>query len=359
MSDTMVAADTVSIRRRVRPSVATIWYLGIPVWAIAIAFLLGAGFILMLGKSPWQAYSALFNGAIGTHYGIGLTFVRAAPLVLAGLAVAVPRRAGLFNIGAEGQLQLGGLAAAYAALHHAHPVVSLALAAIAGALFAALPGYLRAWHGVNEAISTIMLNFVAIAIVLLLVQGPLQPKGATYPTTGTLPRHSTLPNLVGGNPVHAGVILAFAATLVAWWFLFRTTIGFRLRAVGHNPQAATHAGVHVPRTMLTSMIVGGLFAGLAGAGEVLGVQYQLGQDWSTGWGYSGIVVAFLAGSHPFGVALVALFYGMLNAGATSMQFATGVPGALVSVIQGLPVLFLVWFVAKGKRPRLTLRGRSA
>ncbi len=354
----MLSRLTKSTRLSAVPLRTILWYFSAPVAATTIALVLGAIIIAALGANPLAAYEALLVGALGTKYGLALTIVRTAPLVFAGLAVAVPRRSGLFNIGAEGQLQLGGLVAAAAALTHQNFAVGLLGAIVAGALWAGLAGYLRAWHGVNEVISTIMLNSVAIGIVLLAVQGPLGKQGATYPTTGALPADSLLPFVIPDMRIHAGVALAGLALLISWWLLFRTTIGYRMRAVGLNPVAAHHAGISVPSVMFMSMLVGGAWAGLAGACEVLGVQNQLAQDWSSGWGYTGIVVAFLGGSHPGGIALVALFYGVINAGASNMQFTTGVPGAIVPVIQGLPVLFLVLFVSWRSLPS-TRRRRLA
>ncbi|HET7551760.1 MAG TPA: ABC transporter permease [Gemmatimonadaceae bacterium] len=307
----------------------------------------------LAGLDATRALAALWDGSFGSAYALtSSTLVRATPLILTGLAVAIAFRAGVWNIGAEGQLLAGAATAAAVGLF-ATPasgaltvVVALAVGALAGALWAWIAAYLRNRFGVLEVISTIMLNFVALYAVGYLVRGPLQEPTHIYPQSEPLPALAQLPRLIEGSRLHWGFVLAVVAAPVAWWVLRHTAAGFRVRAVGQNPGAARVAGmVDVQRTTMGVFLVSGALAGLAGAIELTGVTFALYENVSPGYGYTAIAVALLAGLDPLGVLATGLLFGALEAGALSMQREAAVPAVVVNVVEALLVL-LVLAVAK-------------
>ena len=320
--------------------------------ALAAALLLAA-VLTLTGYDAVPALAALWSGALGWA-----TLVRATPLILTGLAVAIAFRAGIWNIGAEGQLLAGATAAAAVGL--AVPgVVALPLALIAGAAagaaWAGIAAWLRRRFHVLEVISTIMLNFLAAYGVAYLVRGPLQEPLHIYPQTATLPPTMRLPVLVPQSRLHAGLAIAVAAALVAWWVVHYTAPGFRLRAAGANPFAAASAGlINVTSAMTGAFLASGALAGLAGAIEVTGVTYALYENISPGYGYTAIAVALLAGLEPLAVIPVGILFGALEAGAGAMQRDAGVPSVIVSVVEAALILvFLVprWIPRWRVRPR--------
>jgi simple sugar transport system permease protein len=295
------------------------------------------------------ALRALWSGAFGSGYAIAsATLVRATPLILAGLAVAVAFRAGILNVGAEGQLLAGGGAATAvavagsSALGWATGPVALLAGAAAGALWAGGPALLRRRFGVLEVISTIMLNFVALHAVGWLVRGPLQEPTRVYPQSATLAEAARLPVLVPATRLHAGAVLAAGAAVALWWVLRSTAAGFRLRAVGMNPAAAASAGlVDVGRVTTRAFLASGALAGLAGASELTGVTYALYENLSPGYGYTAIAVALLARLHPLAVIATGVLFGALEAGAGAMQRDAGVPSVVVSVVEALLILLVL------------------
>ena len=302
----------------------------------------GAQFNLLL---PLTAYSALLQGAFGSFDAIVDTLVATAPLVLGGLSVGFAFKAGLFNIGAQGQFLLGALAsvAVGVAVAGSSPLVAISLALLAGLLAGAawgfIPGFLKAVSGAHEVVVTIMLNYIAIAVIAAVVGGPLRQQGrpeAITPDVG----NAALPILIG-NSGHAGIVLALVAVAFIAWLLFRTTLGFEVRTVGANPDAARYAGMR-PRllTMLTMSIAGGL-AGLAGAVVVLGVTHLMTPSFGTTVGFDSIAVALLGRTNPVGIVFAALLFGALRAGATLMQIEAGIPVELIDVLQATILLFLV------------------
>jgi simple sugar transport system permease protein len=297
----------------------------------------------------FDALRALFSGAFGSWYAFGSgTLVRATPLMLAGLAVAIAFRAGVFNIGAEGQLIVGAAAAAATALALGSlpmvvllPCVLIA-GALAGAAWAWIASMLRLRFHVLEVISTIMLNFVALHLVSFLVRGPLQEPTHIYPQTAPLVDAARLPRLGATTRLHAGFVLAVVACLVAWWVIRHTAAGFRLRAVGANPRAAKSAGlIDVSGVTTRAFLVSGGLAGLAGAIEVSGVTFALYENISPGYGFTAIAVALLARLDPLLVIATAVAFGALEAGATAMQRDAGVPSVVVSVVEAAIILVLV------------------
>ena len=307
--------------------------------AVMLAFLSAGGFAAL------SVLGALWNGSFGSWYSItSATLVRSIPLMLTGGAVAVAFRAGVFNIGAEGQLLAGASAAAAVSLALPHGGVATAglaliLGAVAGGAWAGIAALLRVRFGVLEVIGTMMLNFVALHLVSFLVRGPLQEPTHAYPQTSMIADAVRLPRLPGAGRLHAGIILALVALAFGGWVLRRTAYGFRLLVVGESRSAAASAGMmDVERTILGAFLYSGALAGLAGAVEVLGVTFALYENISPGYGYTAIAVALLAGLDPWRVMLSAVLFGALEAGAGAMQRDAGVPATLVSVIEALLIL---------------------
>lgn len=318
-----------------------------PAAALAVALLVGALLILAAGANPWRAYLALADGAFGSVYALGVSLQRATPLMFTGLSVLLAFRAGLLNIGAEGQLYAGALATILVGVYVqgvpavAHVLLALVAGFAAGALWAGIAGALRAVRGVNEIISTIMLNFVAIYFVSYLVQGPLAEPPGFLQQTSTIQRSAELPLLHARSGLSIGILLALACALGVRYFLWRTARGLELRAVGLGPEAARFAGISVARGTIAAMLLSGGIAGLAGATEIQGVHYRLLDGFSPGYGFDGIAVAFLGRAEPIGAVFSALLFGALRVGANQMQRVSGIPAALVLVLQGLVILALL------------------
>jgi simple sugar transport system permease protein len=305
------------------------------------------------GYAPGPALSALWRGSLGSPYVIvSATLLRATPLILTGLAVAIAFRASVWNIGAEGQFLAGATATAAlgtvvgASLGWASLPIALVFGAAAGAGWAGIAAWLRRRFGVLEVISTIMLNFLALDGVAWLVRGPLQEPTHIYPQTSMLSVAFTMPRLFGTR-LHAGFLLALIAAIAAGWVLRHTAAGFRLRATGANPFAAASAGrIDVDRTATRAFLVSGALAGLAGAIEVTGVTHALYEDISPGYGYTAIAVALLAGLEPFAVIASGILFGALEAGAAAMQRDAGVPSVVVSVVEA--TLILVFLIPRAR-----------
>lgn len=306
-------------------------------------------------SSVIQAYGALFRGSVIDVGGSGVagvlgplasTMLFATPLIAAGLAVAIPFRAGLFNIGAEGQITVAAIFAAYVGFAlQLPPVVHLGAAVLAGllggALWGAIPGVLKATTGAHEVITTIMLNYVArFGILFVLGTTTFQREGRADPISPPILPTATLPKLLDFGRVNLAFVLALVAAAVAWWLINRSTTGFRLRAVGANPEAARTAGMSVPRTYVTAMALAGAFAGLAGVSQVLGSERVLTTGISAGLGFDAITVALLARTNPVGVVAAGVLFGALKAGGLTMQATTGTSLDIVIVLQALIVLFI-------------------
>ena len=293
-----------------------------------------------------DALLALWEGAFGSSYAFwSATLVRATPLLLLGLGIATAFRAGVLNIGAEGQFLVGAIAATAVgalAAEAGRPLTVLAMllaGATAGAVWAGIAAALRRWFGVLEVISTIMLNFVALYLVGWVVRGPLQEPTRINPQSATLPDAAHWPFLIPGQRLHLGFLLGLLAAAGLWFVLRRTATGFRVRVVGAGARAAVSAGgVNVPRTIMGVFLVSGAFAGIAGAAEVGGVTWALYEGISPGYGYTAIAVALLAGLDPRWIVPSAVFFGALEAGAAAMQRDAGVPAVVVQVIVAAVIL---------------------
>jgi len=322
-----------------------------PVASVALAVLIGSIIMKVSGYDPVAAFAALFTGAFGGPTQIGETLLRSTPLVFTGLAVAYGFRTGLFNIGAEGQLFMGGLMAAWLGLFLggvsgwiAVPVLIVAGSA-AGAAFVLIPAILKAKVGAHEVITTMMFSYIGRYLVSWLVVGPLKAPGP-IPQTSEIPASAQLPlfrDVLGGftlGRAHTGFVIAVVVAVIVWLVLKYTTLGYEARAVGFNPFAAENGGISVAATTVKSLCVSGALAGLAGTVEVLGIQHRIFDQFSSSFGFTGIAVALLAKNHPLAVIPAALLFGALSAGATTMQLEANVPGKVIGIIQGLVIFFV-------------------
>jgi simple sugar transport system permease protein len=357
----------------------------VPFLAVLTALVIGA-FIIILSDpeimalwttAPLQAleasiravaegYGALITGAIGSPQAyaeafasgdieeikaafrpISETLLAATPLIFTGLAVALGFRAGLFNIGAEGQLYVGAIVATFVGFSlHGLPLVvhlplTIAAGFLGGALWGFIPGLLKARTGAHEVIVTIMMNYIAYSLVTWVLRQPFyQRPGRSDPVSPIVDPSAVIPQLIDGLRVNWGFVLALLAAAFVSWLLFRSTLGYEFRAVGLNPAGARYAGMNISRTLILTMSICGGLAGLAGTTEIIGVNKALTPGFSPGYGFDGIAIALLGGSSPLGVVLAALLFGGLRAGATPMQAATGIPIDLVVVIQALVIMFV-------------------
>jgi ABC-type uncharacterized transport system permease subunit len=302
----------------------------------------------MMAQGVGEAYQALFSGAFGSVYGLSETLFAATPLMLTGLAVALGFRAGLFNIGANGQMMMGGLAALWVALHIDLPIflhipLAVLAAILGGALYAGISGLLKATTGAHEVITTIMFNFIAFFLVEYLLTVPaFQQEGKTNPISEFIPLTARFPQIFGADyRVSIGIFLALFGTIFIGWLLFRSTWGFEFRAVGFNPTASRFAGMKVNGLIVLVMAISGALAGIAGANQVLGISpYQVTSAFVGNIGFDAIALALLGQSHPLGVFWASLLFGALQAGGRAMQASAQIPIDLVVVVQALIIVFI-------------------
>jgi simple sugar transport system permease protein len=315
----------------------------IPMIAVFVALFIGGILIKLQGLDPLVAYRSLFKTAFGSIEGIGATLGKSTPLVLSGLAVAVGLRAGLFNIGAQGQLLSGSLAAAWAGITfdglpgYIHIPVALIIGAFFGSVVAGISGLLKAYRGVHEVITTIMLNSIVMAIADYLASGRLREPGQFLTRTSEIAESARLP-IFGNLP--SGFFIAVLLGVFIWWVLGRTTSGFRIETVGRNRHAAWYSGISVKRTVVSAMAVSGAIAGLGGAIETLGITYRYSPAFNLGLGFDGITIALLGRVHPIGIIPGAILIGGMRAGAANMQFDAGVAPEIVDLLMALILLFV-------------------
>ncbi len=334
--------------------------IAVPLGAVVLALIIGAIIIEASGASAWKAYEALAQGAFGNARGWQRTLEKSTPLILSGLAVAFAFKAGLFNIGAQGQLLFGAITAAWVgfAIHGLpvgiHAAVALAAGALVAGLYGAIPGALKTYTGAHEVITTIMLNYVAMGFTDYLANGPLKDRtpGNIVARTPQILDSAKLPTW-GWLPF--GFLLAVAAAAVAWWILQRTTLGFEIRTVGQNPHAARYAGMKVARTIILTMVISAIFAGIGGAVETQGVVGRYEPGFNANLGFDGITVALLGKTDPFGVIPAALLLGAMRAGSNQMQFKAHVAQEITDVVQAL----MLFFVAADMIVRWLLRMKAA
>lgn len=315
-------------------------------WLVLVALLLVIAALLVkaVGSDPVKASRGFFRGIFGSAFGFSEVIVRALPLVLAGLGVSMGFVSGFFSIGAEGQIHMG--AAAATAVGMALPglpawlLLPLCMGAgfLAGGLWSAIPGFLKARFGLSETINTIMFNYIAINCVGILVRTVLKDPGYPLPMSPELPLAMRLPGLFEGTRLHAGLFLALAAILVSWFFMRTTLPGFTMRAVGMNPRAALVAGLPVYANLMLAAVLSGGLAGLAGVNEISGIHHRLLEGISPGFGYMAIIVALLGRNNPFGIAVAGLGIAALQVGSMTMQRQAGVPSSISWIIMGLLVL---------------------
>jgi ABC-type uncharacterized transport system permease subunit len=302
--------------------------------SIVFLALCGAAF----GHSPRELLGILATGSVGSRFALEGTLLKSVPLLLTGLSVTLAFRAGVWNIGAEGQFIAGALAAFIAAPYGVVAAISASL--IGGALWASIASLMRLWRNAPEVLTTILLNFIAVHLLGWAVNGPLQEASGKYPQSDATA--AALPSL-GATELHAGLIVAVAVCIAAWLLLYRTTEGLRLRATGYNPSAAKHAGINVDAQLVRAMALSGAIAGLAGGIELLGVTHRLFERFAAGYGYSGIAVALLAELHPLATLASSLFFGALTTGAGELQRAANISATVATFGQAIVILTLIAF----------------
>ncbi|MDF2373199.1 MAG: ABC transporter permease [Rhizobiaceae bacterium] len=335
------------LERRTQSSLALL--LAAPIIAIVIALALSGGLIALAGVNPLDAYAAMVKGAFGSRLSISETLTRTTPLILTGLAAAVAFRARLWNIGGEGQLYAGALVAAWlghnmaARLPTPLAIILIMLAGmLAGALLLLGPVLLRLRLGVDEVVTTLILNFIVLLFVSMMIEGPLKdPLAFGWPQSVPVDSDVMLPKLLSRSRLHIGLIIAILAAFVIWIVQSRTVFGMETKAAGLNTKAASFAGIKLGRTLLGVACISGGMAGLAGAIEVTGLKGYVTLDLSPGYGYSGIVVAMLAALHPVGVVITALFVAIVFVGADAMSRALGVPSFIADVIVSISLLTML------------------
>lgn len=325
----------------------------VPVLAIITAVVIGGIVIAVVGGNPFAAYLGLVQGAFGSANALSETAVWASPYIYAGLAVALAFKGGLFNIGAEGQLALGAVVSAligYALpgwLHTSlpwfiHLPLTIGLGVLGGAIWAAIPGVLKAYTGGHEVINTIMMNYIALNITSFLLNGPMRDPDPLNLSARTpeIAVSARIPPIFPNLRVHWGFVIALFVAVLIWWLLQKTTVGFEIRMVGTNPDAAKYAGINVKWIIILTMAISGALAGMGGTIEVVALNYRHELGFSIGYGFDAIAIALLGKSNPFGVVAAAILFGAMKNGGTRMQFLTQIPVDIISVIQGLILLFV-------------------
>lgn len=332
-----------------------------PAISILIALFFGGIVIFLLGHNPIETYKEVISFALGNPNGWGYVLFSTTSFILAGLAVAVAFKTGLFNIGAEGQILVGGFVSAIAGLYIAplfppflHLFITLLFAALGGALWALIPGLLKAKLGAHEVINTIMMNWIGYALTNYLVVNTFREKGVIYPLpqTAKLPSSATLPklfsifqkigiNIPESNPLNSSLIIAVLAIIFTYYLLWKTKLGYEIRALGLNPHASENAGINPQKIILLSMLISGALAGLASINDVLGYRYRFLDNFTHGMGFTGIAVALLGKNHPIGIIFSALLFGALDRMAIGMDVFTHIPREIISVLQAIIILTIV------------------
>lgn len=318
--------------------------LGTLLLALLLSFILGAIIIRASGDSPLATYYAMLAGAFGSKSRLASTLAKATPLILTGLAASVASSAGVRNIGIEGQLYLGGFAAAWVGFtvggipSALHVLLCLVAAALAGAAWAFVPAFLKVRSNTNEIVVTIMANYVAILFTGYLVNYPFKAPGSVRSATVFIAKSAELPRLVSLSRFSLGFFIAVGMLALIHYMMTKTTLGYELKMVGLNPEFAQYGGIQTGGAMLTAMLISGALGGIAGAVEVMGVHHRFIDNLSLGYGYEGLLIALIAGGNPIRVFLVAIIFGALRTGAIGMEQVTSIPSELSSVIQSLIIL---------------------
>jgi len=316
----------------------------VPLIAVILAFAFGALFILATGHNPLQAYVLFIRGAFGNMFNLMETITKAIPLTIAGLAFLFAYRCGVFNIGTEGQLLVGAMAAALVGYliklpPVIHQIVLLIAGAVFGALYAGIAGWLKAYRGVNEILSTLMLNYPAIYLTHYLVTKIFKSPGVV-PATPPISSSAVLPIIVPDTRLHAGIFIVIALIFLVDFILRKTVLGYEIRAVGFNPTAAAHSGISIRKNIIIAIMISGALAGLAGSVEVMGLHHRFFDQFSPGYGFDGISVSLVALLNPFATFFSSLFFGAMRTGSTEMQIFMEIPRQLMTLYQGIILFFI-------------------
>lgn len=331
-----------------KKAIAKTWKkLAIPFVSAVAALLLGVIIIQLTGNSAVEAYTYMFNGAFGTFHNICEVFVLSVPLIFTGLAITFAYRSGMYTIGVDGQLIIGATAASWCItsfpeLNGAILItVGILLGMITGGIWGVLAGALKAYRKVNEIVSTLLMNYIALYFVNYLFSGPLASESSKIPQTEKIVDSAKLPILFSGTRLHIGILIAIATTFIIYYILFKTAWGMKFRSVGINQLASNNNGINVKKYMITSMFISGAISGLAGTVELLGTQFKIQDGFCTDFGFDGIAIALIGQLNPIGVIIAALFFGVLNVGSNSMELMTNVPSSIANIIQGIIIVFVV------------------
>jgi ABC-type uncharacterized transport system permease subunit len=314
--------------------------------AIVAAFLVGAIVLLATGHSPIDAYTTLLRGAFGDSYDIGQTLTQATPIIFTSLAFLFAFKCGLFNIGAEGQLLIGGFTAALVGISftglpvYIHLPLALLAGAAGGALWGFIPAILKARLDAHEVITTMMLSYVALYVTSYMVNYPFKEPNSWVAQTVFIAPSAELPRILEPTQLSGSIIVGLVVVGLTAYVLQRTTLGYEVRAIGLNPAAAESGGINVKRGIVIALVISGAIAGLGGAGEILGVHRRFIDGFSPGYGWDGLAVALIGGLNPFGVVLAAILFGALRSGGMEMNRVTGVPSDVIFILQALVVLFV-------------------
>jgi simple sugar transport system permease protein len=319
----------------------------IPIASFLLALLFSAIVLILFGINPMQAYSVMVKGSLGSTYALTETLVKAIPLMLTGLGVSIAFHMHFWNIGAEGQLAMGGIAASFVALFLQDVIPSAFLlpamflaGGLAGAIWGLIPAGLKAAVGVNEILTTLMMNYIAILLVEYLYLGPWRdPQGFGFPGTAQFPVSAWLPRLAGR--VHYGIFFAILGAILLWFLLKHTKLGYEIRLIGENPKAARYSGINITRNIIFVMLLSGGLSGIAGMAEVAGISRRLYTGLTVGYGYTAIIVAWLANLNPWGILIVAFFMGALLVGGDQLQIAMQTPAAVADILQGAILFFML------------------
>lgn len=336
------------MRLEPKPAPALAITLLYPIAAIILTLLITSLLVLAAGASPFSVFYLVWRGAAGTQFALLETLTRATPLIFTGLAVAVAFRAKLWNIGAEAQLYIGGVVTVVLGTGLLPlpsvlliPIIMIAAMA-AGALLLLGPAALKTRFGVDEVVTTLLLNFIVLLFVSMLLEGPLKdPMGLGWPQSSKVIAEAQLPRIIQGKRLHYGFVMAIVSAIIVWVVMKKTVLGYEMRAVGHNPQAASFAGIPVNTVLMKTALLSGGLAALAGFCEVAGLKGNLTLDLSPGYGYSGIVVAMLAMLNPIGVVASAIFVAGIFVGADAMSRSAGVPSYIADVMVATSLLTMV------------------
>ncbi len=313
--------------------------------AILFAFIAGAAVLYVTGYSPVEAYTAMARGAFGDVFGIGQTLMQATPIIFTSIAFLVSYKAGLFNIGAEGQFLMGAIASAVAGIYLEglpwiiHAPLTLIAGMVVGGLWGLIPALLKTRFEAHEVITTMMLSYVAQFLTSYLVNYPFKAPGWVSQTV-RLPASAELARILPPTQLSAGIYIAVALVAVIWFLLKRTILGYELRAIGFNPTAAENAGIKINRGVIISLVISGAIAGLGGAVEIMGVHKRFIDGFSPGYGWDGLAVALVGGLNPVGSMLASILFGALRSGGMIMARSTGVPLDINILLQGLVILFV-------------------